>query len=359
MMIILGDIASPSEEHSKLLGEFFQRHSSVFAQHSIVGNLEGLVSAHAGNVNTPVLYNDPSIIPVLKNSKFVGVGLANNHTLDLPTCFEETQKNLKEAGIKFGGAGLSKGAAETPFVFNESERRIAVFNFCWDFLLYHQANPSNGVFIAEINEKKLINDVADYKRCNQDTEVVIYLHWSFDLEIYPFPMYRQFANLLIDAGATIVAGCHSHCVQGGEAYKNGIIVYGLGNFFIPNNIFADGKLRFPEMSKIQLALEYNFEKREAKCHWFEYDELCSEPIRYLESENFMDSKLLAQYSPYSSMKPEAYLRFFKQNRRKKLLVPIYNDINSNISNKLFTRWLKIRATFLRTLAKYNIRSWQN
>ncbi|MBK8078814.1 MAG: CapA family protein [Saprospiraceae bacterium] len=33
-----------------------------------------------------------------------------------------------------------------------------------------------------------------------------------------------------DEGVNFIVGCHSHCVQGGEKYKDGYIVYGLGNF---------------------------------------------------------------------------------------------------------------------------------
>ena len=43
------------------------------------------------------------------------------------------------------------------------------------------------------------------------------------------------AENLRDSGVNVVVGCHSHCIQGGELYKEGVIVYGLGNFFIPWN----------------------------------------------------------------------------------------------------------------------------
>lgn len=59
-------------------------------------------------------------------------------------------------------------------------------------------------------------------------------------------MHRLFAKALIDAVANVVAGAHSHCVQGGEKYKDGYIVYGLGNFFLPHNFFQMGK--FPTQS---------------------------------------------------------------------------------------------------------------
>ena len=42
-------------------------------------------------------------------------------------------------------------------------------------------------------------------------------------------------HALIDAGADLVIGNHSHCLQGMEAYKGKIICYSLGNFSFGGN----------------------------------------------------------------------------------------------------------------------------
>ena len=75
---------------------------------------------------------------------------------------------------------------------------------------------------------------------------------------------------LIDNGASLIVGGHSHCVQGGESYKDGHIVYGLGNFFIPNSTYANGKLNFPAMSNLELVIEWSIKSNTILCHWFEY-----------------------------------------------------------------------------------------
>ncbi len=38
------------------------------------------------------------------------------------------------------------------------------------------------------------------------------------------------AHAAIDAGADVVMGHHAHILQGIEFYRDGVIVYGLGNF---------------------------------------------------------------------------------------------------------------------------------
>ena len=359
-MIIVGDIASPSIAHSDRLRSFFKDHDNIFRHNSLICNFEGPISTtYNDSANTPILYNDPSVVAVLKEANLVGVCLANNHTLDLPDCFDCTVQTLKNAGVNCVGAGRSSAEAERPIVYTENEIEVVIFNFCWSFLLYHQQNPSNGVFIAELNELKLIKTIQKMRLEKPLSKVVVNLHWSFDLETLPFPSYRQFAKLLIEAGATIVAGCHSHCVQGGEIYQNGYIIYGLGNFFIPHNVFANGQIKYPEMSKVQLAFEYDFTHKVARCHWFEYDEQQHVPIRYVKTEDFRKSELLGKYSPYASMDQKEYKTFFKKNRRKNFLVPVYSNIYNKTQNSVFTYWLKLRATLLRTLAKYKLRSWQN
>ena len=45
------------------------------------------------------------------------------------------------------------------------------------------------------------------------------------------------AKRFIDNGADIVVGCHSHCIQGYEKYKNSHIFYGLGNSCFVQNFY--------------------------------------------------------------------------------------------------------------------------
>ena len=49
-------------------------------------------------------------------------------------------------------------------------------------------------------------------------------------------LQREIARAAIDAGADIVIGTHPHTVQGIERYKQGLIVYSLGNFVFGGNL---------------------------------------------------------------------------------------------------------------------------
>lgn len=360
-MIVVGDIASPDKACSEDLDRIFHQHHNIFGENALICNFEGLICDDIDPAtNTPVLYNHSSVVEVLATANTKAVGLANNHTLDLPHCFEDTVRHLRKHHIVFSGAGSTKAEANTPASFFEGDTEIVLFNFCWDFLLYHQQNPDEGIFVAEIVIKELLNNIAITKQAKPAAKIVVYLHWSFDLETLPFPMYRQMSMSMIDAGVNIVIGTHAHCVQGGERYKDGYIIYGLGNFFLPYNVFANGKLGFPEMSRLQMAFEWNPATNEATCHWFYYhNNNGHHTLELKESAPFDESALLKKYSPYPALSQKEYIRYFKKNRRKKMLVPVYTDYRAEFKNSLFTSFLKNRGRFARFLAKMKMRKWQS
>jgi len=205
----------------------------------------------------------------------------------------------------------------------------------------------------------LIRKVTLQKKNIREGAVIVFLHWSFDLETLPFPMYRQFSRSLIDAGADLVIGTHSHCVQGGEKYRSGYIFYGLGNFFIPYDTFAGRQLTFPDFARMQLAVEWDCNTGSAVCHWFEYSGIGTiHRLKHIESGRFEDSSLLKRYTPYADMPDKEYMNFFRKHRRKSLLMPIYKDYKMVRFNEIYTYYLMKRARLAHFLAEMKIRKWQ-
>ena len=60
--------------------------------------------------------------------------------------------------------------------------------------------------------------------------VIPYLHWGWERETDPSPRQREFARLMIEAGADAVVGTHPHVTQGTDIYRGKPIIYSLGNF---------------------------------------------------------------------------------------------------------------------------------
>lgn len=360
-MIFVGDIASPLPEMTVSLAGSLSAIDGLFNDKRIICNFEGLISGHARLDSTePVLFNHPSILNALDTGTKPLLCLANNHILDMPGEFGQTIDLLNREQIPRCGAGNSLREAEDYVLFNEGTHRVAVFNACWDFLMYNQENPSGGVYVAELREENLLKRVSELKDISPETVIAVFFHWNFDLETLPFPSHRIFARDLIDAGVSVVVGSHSHCVQGGEKYRDGYIIYGLGNFYIPQNHFVGGRLTYPEFASTELALEWNPETNEATCHWFRYEQSGSDPaLIYEGSEKFEESERLKEFSPFAGMNDEDYLRYFRKNRRKRHLIPVFRDYRHRRLNRIYTVLLKNRARFARMLARLRIIKWQN
>lgn len=360
-IVFLGDIASPTETTSLRLDQLLTIHEDVFSNKILIGNLEGLISStNLTNSPTPILYNHTSIVPVLKRHNFKALGIANNHTLDKPELFESTSRMLLESGIQISGAGLSKSIASEPAIFQVKDQKFVLINASWHLLQQHQRNPNKGLYANEIEEETILSHVTKIRSDDKEIKIIAFFHWSFDLETLPFPMYRSFSRDLIDAGVDLVVGTHSHCPQGGEKYKGKHIVYGLGNFFVPWFTFINGTIHFPEISRIQLAFEWDFETDEAYCHWFKYkDEKQGHNLELIESDLCHNSKLMEKYAPYAGMDEEEYLNYFIKNRRKRFLVPVYKSYKNKKTNKLNDFYLKARMSVLRQLAKSGLREWNN
>jgi poly-gamma-glutamate synthesis protein (capsule biosynthesis protein) len=62
--------------------------------------------------------------------------------------------------------------------------------------------------------------------------VVVSLHWGEEFCHYPTPGQMSVARGIIDAGAHIVLGHHSHVLQGIERYRKGVIAYNLGSLMM-------------------------------------------------------------------------------------------------------------------------------
>jgi len=359
-ILFFGDLASPDNKCSLQLLESMKKHESVFINNSLIGNFEGLIADISTKTKTPVLFNHPSVLEALNFGNTKALTLANNHTLDLPESFDYTLQQLKEKEIVVCGAGYSEEEAESPAVFEMNGIKFFVFGYCWGVMVKNKKKHTGVLHVAKIREEKIVKRIEQLRSTHPDSKIIMLMHWNFDLETLPFPYYREFSKAMIDSGANAIIGSHSHCVQGAERYKSGFIGYSLGNFFMPWHTFINGKIEFPEFSRLTLALEWNPLNNDLVCHWFYYKNSDGNHLLELQSsESFDESKTLLDHTPFKGMSPDEYIKFFEKNRRKGFLVPIYKHYNNSFQNSLFDFYIKRRIHFVRFLAKNNLRGWNN
>jgi len=195
-----------------------------------IGNLESPI-ARCGSTFTCKQFHyrsAPEVATALKNAGFSLVTLANNHMMDFgPEALEETRQHLEQAGIGYTGAGASINAARRRVIITVKGMKVAFLAYSLTFpdAFYATADRSGtapGFYTFYRGDISAARKVADY--------VVVSFHWGTENVSVPKPYQVTTAHRAIDAGADVVIGHHPHVLQGIERYKNGVILYSLGNF---------------------------------------------------------------------------------------------------------------------------------
>lgn len=155
--------------------------------------------------------------------------LANNHIGDYgENGIKETINFLNGINKKYVGTASKAEYTYEPIRICFDDIKISVFSFCEnEFGIVRKGRLG----AAGYNEY-IIKEMISKERSAADKIIVIF-HGG--VEHYPFPTLRQqnCYRLLIDIGADIVIGMHSHCPVGMEYYKQGQIFYGIGNLYFP------------------------------------------------------------------------------------------------------------------------------
>ena len=194
-----------------------------------VFNLECALSKDG--VPLPKVYSfkaDPAAAEGLARAGFDIAVLANNHSVDCGRWrLSETMDILRGRGIVPVGAGMSMAEAAAPVIVERSGLRIAFLARTFilpDGVLYREDVPTIAVYDPDRIE-------AEVRAANRRADVVIVsLHWGVEYARQPQESQRRIARRLVDAGADLVIGHHTHTPQPVERYGRGLIAYSLGNF---------------------------------------------------------------------------------------------------------------------------------
>lgn len=179
----------------------------------------------------------PANAPCLTAAAFDGVSLANNHVLDWGRAgLLETLDTLAALGIRTAGAGRDLDEARAPATFElGGGGRVLLFALAarssgvasdWG-----AARGRPGVNLVELTPEAAAEAGALIRQTRRAGDlVVVSIHWGPNWGWEVPPAQREFARALIDAGASIVHGHSSHHAKGLELYRDGLILYGAGDF---------------------------------------------------------------------------------------------------------------------------------
>jgi poly-gamma-glutamate capsule biosynthesis protein CapA/YwtB (metallophosphatase superfamily) len=241
--IMLGGTAQP--ELAKYGYDYpFDKTRQIIRQAQIAFcNLEGpLTDDGAAEVSKKYLFRSPpnEVAPALARAGFNVASLANNHSLDYgPRGLTDTRAALETAGIHPVGAGRDLAQARTPVILSippargsgysaaAGGTRVAFLAYSLVFPEEFWAGPEKpGTAFG--HERYVRADVAAARR--RADIVVVSFHWGQEGKAVLRDYQTLLAHAAIDSGASVVLGHHPHVLQGVERYKDGVIVYSLGNF---------------------------------------------------------------------------------------------------------------------------------
>ncbi len=266
--------------------------------------------------------------------------LANNHIHDLPDGVATTRQYLTEHELQCFGAGKNTANAAIPITTGEASERFTLLGFGWSVIGCKSATK-NTAGVNRLEGRQVLRQATAALKKSDTGKVIVVIHGNYELEKYPQPAHRELARQLIDAGVYAVIFHHPHIVSPVERYKGRTIAYSLGNWAFSHAQFFEGRLKFPESSFHQIAVELS--EGGDKIHHAQFEPPSA--VRYLKTEdiNAEDFSLKPEFEGFDDA---AYLAWFKKNRIKKLGLPIYKDAEGSFSNKLRDVWVWLRQRLI-------------
>ncbi len=190
----------------------------------VFGNLETPLCSATGERS--LFRADPAMAEALSTAGFTILSLANNHILEYgPEGLRQSMAHLGPHGIKILGAGTSQEEARKPVVIERNGLRVAFVGL--GRTLQGQPDPDLPGFV-EWEEARAIEMIREARR--QADVVVVSIHIGLMWVDYPKPAFKEAADHMLGAGASVILMHHAHVLQGFHAVGGRLVVYNLGNF---------------------------------------------------------------------------------------------------------------------------------
>ena len=183
------------------------------------------------------------------------VSLANNHFFDLGAGgARHTIELLNQMSIYHVGAGNNIEEASEPVLFDVKGERIAILAFCEcdeDLIGWCPVATEHTAGVNPLKEEYVVSEIAKYK--SSSDYVIVLPHWGKEGQTTPTDRQYRLARRMIDAGADLVLGSHTHCIQPVYYYKDKAVAFGMGNFLFPDRLICPPRSTFYPSEPLDLS----------------------------------------------------------------------------------------------------------
>lgn len=199
----------------------------------LFGNLESIISDKGRNVGSIYSFRaPPASIEALAAVGFDMVSVANNHSFDYTIeAFADSLKRLESAGILYAGGGFTNREARDPSLFslpNGTTIGVVAYTTVGSPSWEATEDRAGIAWVDETRMDQLREDIENAKKVADI--IVVSFHFGEEYQPEPSKSQRIIGETAIEAGADIVVGHHPHVLQPLEQYRDGWIVWSLGNF---------------------------------------------------------------------------------------------------------------------------------
>lgn len=177
---------------------------------------------------------DPKDVHIMKDMGVDIVSLANNHAYDYGAdALIDTVDTLNDAKLPFVGAGKNFDEASHPVYFHVNGH---VISYVSATQIERYGNPETREATADspgvlrtLDPAKAVEAIKEAKSNSDFT--VMYVHWGSESTDLVEKSQRDLAKAYAEAGADLIIGDHSHCLQGIDYEGDVPVFYSLGNFW--------------------------------------------------------------------------------------------------------------------------------
>jgi poly-gamma-glutamate synthesis protein (capsule biosynthesis protein) len=204
----------------------------------VIGNLETVLGGSELGYSGYPLFNTPDeYATALKNAGFDFVTTANNHCNDKSwRGMLRTLETLERTGLDHAGTVALAQQREEIYIKEVNGIKFALVPFTYGINGTYLPKDKE-YMVSRLNEEEVRRDISAAKLLNPDF-IIALPHMGDEYALQPREYYKNWARLMLEAGADIVLASHPHVLQPmewititeGERERKCFVAYSLGNF---------------------------------------------------------------------------------------------------------------------------------